>query len=142
MVRSASRSRFLFEHDPSGQARGHAFRKKPDTTHRVKARGQAFPDHALSDDTQPPTQHFLDFGRRQGRTEKETLHLVAAFRAQQRQLLGGLDAFRGRRYSETPAESGNGAHDRHRFAAGRKLADKGPVDLDLVERKTPQIAQR
>src|SRR4029077_18011785 len=27
MVRSASRSRFLFEHDPSGHARGHAFRK-------------------------------------------------------------------------------------------------------------------
>ena len=107
---------------------------KPDST--------TFPDHALSDDTQPPAQHFLDFGRRQGRTEKETLHLVAAFRAQQRQLLGGLDAFRGRRYSETPAESGNGAHDRHQFAAGRKLADKGPVDLDLVERKTPQIAQR
>ena len=27
MVGSASRSSFLFEHDPSGQARGHAFRK-------------------------------------------------------------------------------------------------------------------
>jgi len=56
---------------------------KPDSTRRVKARRQAFPDHALSDNTQPPAQHFLDFGRRQGRTEKETLHLVAAFRAQQ-----------------------------------------------------------
>ena len=31
-------SSFLFEHDLFG---------KPDSTHRVKARGQAFPDHAL-----------------------------------------------------------------------------------------------
>ena len=40
MVRSASRPSFLFEHDPRVKPGGMLF-GKPDSTHRVKARGQA-----------------------------------------------------------------------------------------------------
>jgi hypothetical protein len=36
------------EHDPSGQARGHAFRKTG-IHPRIKSEGRLFPDHALGD---------------------------------------------------------------------------------------------
>jgi hypothetical protein len=49
MVRSASRSSFLFEHDLFG---------KPDSTYRLKARGQAFPDHALKRATREHTKRI------------------------------------------------------------------------------------
>ena len=42
----ASRSSFLFGHDPSGHARGHAFRKTGFHP-RIKSEGRLFPDHAL-----------------------------------------------------------------------------------------------
>ena len=37
---------FLFEHDPTGHARGHAFRKTGFHP-RIKSEGRLFPDHAL-----------------------------------------------------------------------------------------------
>ena len=46
MVGSASRSSFLFEHEISSENRI--------STHRVKARGQAFRDHALTQDLNVP----------------------------------------------------------------------------------------
>src|ERR1700722_6258563 len=55
---SSSRSRFLMEHDPSGRARGHAFRKTGGPLFRImllfwwsmifsENRWSTFPNHAL-----------------------------------------------------------------------------------------------
>ncbi|GCC48752.1 hypothetical protein chiPu_0033275, partial [Chiloscyllium punctatum] len=57
-------------------------------------------------------------------------------------LLLGLDTFRGRRHVARGGNVHDGLDDRGRRAGSGKILDEGAVDLDLVERKALQIAQR
>src|ERR1700761_4808592 len=45
-IESIALHNLLLEHDPSGRARGHAFRKTG-VPPRIKSEGRHFPDHAL-----------------------------------------------------------------------------------------------
>ncbi|MGY4295906.1 hypothetical protein ACVWXN_004001 [Bradyrhizobium sp. i1.4.4] len=57
-------------------------------------------------------------------------------------LLGPLDAFRDKLQPQRAGERGDDADDRLVFRAVRDLADEGFVDLDLVERETPEMSER
>src|SRR5215468_11122081 len=76
-----------------------------------------------------------------GAAEQKTLAFVAAFSAQAAQFGSGLDAFGSDGDAQALAEADNGADDRLRITIGIDFLHKGAVDLDLVERKTAQIAQ-
>jgi hypothetical protein len=67
MVRSASRSSFLFEHDLFG---------KPDSTRRVKARGQAFPDHASRAKLAIDLENVCEPGKPPRRRARQLLHCL------------------------------------------------------------------
>jgi hypothetical protein len=57
-------------------------------------------------------------------------------------LFGGFDALGGRRHAEAPSQAGDRCDDGLGFRAVLQFLHKGPIDLDLVEGETPQIAQR
>jgi hypothetical protein len=59
----ASRSSFLFGHDPSGHARGHAFRKTGFHP-RIKSEGSLYPDHALGQTPLAQSEHSLSSNAR------------------------------------------------------------------------------
>jgi hypothetical protein len=59
--------------------------------------------------------------------------LLRAVGEQSRGLRLGLDALRGDRQIQAFAEADNGAHEHFAFAAGRKLLEEAPIDLELVE---------
>src|SRR3990170_2550855 len=73
--------------------------------------------------------------------EQKALPLVAAFGAQTAQFGFGLDAFGGNRHAETDAEADDRTNDRLRVEVGSEASHERLVDLDLVERKAPEIAQ-
>src|SRR5438128_11571104 len=85
-------------------------------------------------------KHLLDFRCGQRSTEKKTLHLIATFRAQQRQFLTCLNSFGSRRDSKALSETCYGADDSHRVAARSKVMHKGAINLDFVEREASQVA--
>ncbi|GCC44573.1 hypothetical protein chiPu_0028521, partial [Chiloscyllium punctatum] len=70
------------------------------------------------------------------------LHRVAAFLGKEGELGLGLDAFGDDRHFKAVAEIDHRAHDRGRLRIAAEIDDEGAVDLDLVERKRLQIAQR
>jgi hypothetical protein len=79
---------------------------------------------------------------RQGRHAEEiALDLVAAFRAQPRQLLFRLDAFGGGLHTEAAAQPDDGANDQARFAGGGDVANEGVMALELVVGEATQLAQ-
>src|SRR3984957_6664256 len=86
-------------------------------------------------------QQLLDLGGRLGRAEQKTLHLVAAFGAQPVELADGFDAFGRGGDVEAAAETGNRPHDRQAIGTVGDILHERAVDLDLVERKTAEIAQ-
>jgi hypothetical protein len=53
-----------------------------------------------------------------------------------------LDPFRGRDHVEASGQARGGVHDGERFGTVRQILDGRSVDLDLVERKAAQIAER
>src|SRR3954454_4406779 len=81
-------------------------------------------------------------GDRQRFAEEITLHRITAFVRQKCQLLLGFHAFSDDRYLEAVAETNDGPDDRGRLRVASDVSDKGAVDLDLVERKSLQVAQR
>src|SRR6516225_7058996 len=76
------------------------------------------------------------------RAEQEALHLAAAERLDLLQLLSGFHALGRGRHSEMLCKACDCQHDRHRIVARRQPADEATIDLDLVEWKAPQIAER
>src|SRR6478609_5379653 len=111
----------------------HGSRRRYAAAHHEELRGQAMPRLR---------QHVLYLGYRTRRAEQIALRLRAALPAQEVELRVGLDAFSRGDDAEALAEAGHRADDRHRLLARCQFAHKRTVDLDLVERKTTQIAQR
>ena len=74
--------------------------------------------------------------------EEVSLPLRAALMPQMVEFLPRLDALGGRRHVQTAAQTNDRAHDGHGILVGTEIADEGPVNLDLVEGKTAQIAER
>src|SRR5262245_31384325 len=83
-----------------------------------------------------------DLSRRLGLAEEVALHFGAADILQRLHLLLSLDAFRGRHHVEALCEPRNRVHDRKRLGRARDILNERAIDLDLVERKAAQIAQR
>src|SRR5581483_1834420 len=78
-----------------------------------------------------------------GRLSDEiSLNLIAVFRAQETQLLTGLDTFRQHRQIQPAPDAEHRANDGRRLFVGVDRLDEGAVDLDLVEREGPQVRQR
>src|ERR1700737_574243 len=86
-------------------------------------------------------QQLFDLGRGSCRAEQEALHLVATFGAQPVELVHGFDAFRRGRDVEAAAKAGDRPHDRNAIGTIRQILHERAIDLDLVERKAPEIAE-
>jgi hypothetical protein len=71
---------------------------------------------------------------------EEALDLVAAFHTKSFQLSLSLDPLSTGAHPETSAETEDRPNYRRRILVAFQLADKGAVDLDLVERKATQAA--
>jgi hypothetical protein len=65
--------------------------------------------------------------------DQKTLHLIAGFASQERQLLFGFDAFAKDRQPEAMPERHDCARDVGGLGVGIQVGDEGTVDLDLVE---------
>jgi hypothetical protein len=65
--------------------------------------------------------------------DQKTLHLIAGFAPQERQLLFGFDAFAQDRQPEAVPEGHDCARDVGGLRIGIQVGDEGAVDLDLVE---------
>src|SRR3990167_463471 len=83
-----------------------------------------------------------DLGRGPGRAEEIALHLGAAFRPHDPQLLLGLDALGRRRDAEPRGEVDDRADELEVVGAGVEIAQERGVDLDLVERAAAEVAER
>src|SRR5690606_21503772 len=71
------------------------------------------------------------------------LHMAAAVQADEVELVERLDAFRGGVHAERLREAGDRGDDRAVATASLgRAADEALVDLDLVERRLLQIAER
>src|ERR1700716_2957209 len=79
---------------------------------------------------------------RQRFAEEIALHRVAALVGEEAELLLGFPALRDDRHFEAVAKADDGAHDRGRLRIASEIDDESAVDLDLVERKRLQIAER
>src|SRR4051812_32745946 len=86
--------------------------------------------------------HASDLRGRGGLAEIISLHGGAAAFADEVELFNRLHTLRRGLDAEHRAEAGDGADDRHTLRAFTDRADEGAVDLDAVERKSAQIAQR
>ncbi len=75
----------------------------------------------------------IELRRWTGVSEQVALHLIAAHRAQQFELLFRLNPFGGGRDIEPSAHLGDGANDDAAIGATWHFRYKGPVNLDLVE---------
>ena len=82
-----------------------------------------------------------NLARGQRSAEDIALHLGASLGPDLRELVVRLDTFGRRRRAKAARQSANSPHDGSAALTCRKIANKGSVDLDLVERKTVQIAQ-
>ena len=74
--------------------------------------------------------------------EQKSLQFGAAERPHDLQLLLGLNAFRRSRHVEAKGQIHDRLHDRQSAALAGEVLDKRAIDLDLVERKASQIAER
>ena len=85
---------------------------------------------------------LIDLRGRHRRTEQIALHFGAAERAQQFLLLSRLNTLRGRRHVAFRGDIHHRLHDAGRAVRLCDIVDEAAVDLDLVEWKALQIAQR
>ena len=81
-------------------------------------------------------------GQRNRPAEQVALGVAAPGRAQQRELLHRFDALRDRAHAEAAAERDHAADDRGAIGAVVHFRHERAVDLDLVERKHLEIAER
>src|SRR6202043_1331549 len=79
---------------------------------------------------------------RKGPADEIALYRVAALIGEEAQLLLGFDALGDDRHLEAVAEADHRANDRRRLRIAPEIDDESAVDLDLVEWKRLQIAQR
>src|SRR6202043_3492500 len=79
---------------------------------------------------------------RKGPADEIALYRVAALIGEEAQLLLGFDALGDDRHLEAVAKADHGPDDRRRLRIAPEIDDESAVDLDLVERKRLQIAQR
>src|SRR5579863_8703733 len=89
-----------------------------------------------------PFDHPTNLGSRTRTAEIESLYSRAAGQLDEPELLDRLDAFGCGLHAEILAQRCDGAHDGCAFQAFAERADEGAVDLDRVEGKFPQIAER
>src|SRR6478736_923061 len=85
-------------------------------------------------------EDVLDFRSWARRAEEKALDFIAALLGEARKLLLRFNALGGCRDPQAAAQSDNGSNDGHAVLFRRQVADKGLIDLDLVERETAQIA--
>src|ERR1043166_3230419 len=115
---------------------------------KVMARAMGHAASFAGNSCGPPKERFaeiraeIECRRRHRPVEQEALHLRASGRAQQLELLGRLDALSGGVELERAAEPGDGAGDCGAVGPAGELSHEGLVDLDLVERKHAQVAER
>jgi hypothetical protein len=88
-----------------------------------------------------PLQQERDFGCRHRFAEEKSLHLHAAFGAQDFKLLLGLDLLRSGNHAQAGTEPHDGADNGHAVVILAEFVDEGAVNFDFVERKATQIAQ-
>src|ERR1700694_1721136 len=74
--------------------------------------------------------------------ENKALHFRASQCGHRIQLLLRLDALRGGRHVQAARNVSDGLNDREGILVVRKIADEGAINLDLVEGKASEIAQR
>src|SRR5437764_2177228 len=86
-------------------------------------------------------QPMVDLGGGYRSTEAKALHRMHAGGAQKQMLLGRLDALRRHLHAETAAEADHGMDDGGGIGGLLDRAHETGIDLELVERKTPQIKQ-
>src|SRR5258707_9307018 len=79
---------------------------------------------------------------RRGFADEIALHRVAAHLREEAELLLGFHALGDNRHSKAVAKTDHCANDRRRLRIAPEIDDESAVDLDLVERKRLQIAQR
>src|SRR5262249_11966427 len=84
---------------------------------------------------------MIDLGRGHRPAEAVALHRMHAGGAQEQMLFGGPDAFRRHLHAEAAAEADDGMNDRRGIGSLLDRAHETRIDLELVERKTPQIKQ-
>src|SRR6188508_794339 len=84
---------------------------------------------------------FGDLPGRAGLREEVTLRRVAIELDQALQHVFGLNALADHRHSEVVREVDHAAHQRVVLAVG-EADDERAIDLDLVDRQAPQVAQR
>src|SRR3954451_9208657 len=79
---------------------------------------------------------------RQRFADEIALHRVAAFIRKEAELLLSFNALGDDRHLKPVAETDDSSDDRSRLRVPSEIDDEGAVDLDLVERKRLQVAQR
>ena len=77
---------------------------------------------------------------RDGSPDQKSLDGIALLGAQKRQLLVGLDPLRDHDHAEGVGQLDRGAHDRVGIPVAAEACHEGPVDLDLVDRKPPELS--
>src|SRR5882724_11993577 len=78
-------------------------------------------------------------GDRQRFSQEIALDLAAFLRAEECELLLGLDTFRHHRYLKAASKPDDGAHDRRRMRMGFEIGNERAIDLDFVEGEGLQI---
>ena len=73
---------------------------------------------------------------------RSSLRCIAAFSTHGRKLIVGLHALGGDVKTQTVTQHHDGAHDLQRAFAGVDVAHEGLIDLDAVDFKALQIAER
>src|SRR5262249_32303319 len=84
-------------------------------------------------------RHFLERDRR---PEQIALHLVTAERREIALLVDRLDTLRRRGHAERAGDADHRLYDDDVLVAFAQIRDERAIDLDLVERKAAQVAQR
>src|ERR1700719_1171332 len=79
---------------------------------------------------------------RQPFADEIPLHRVAALLGEETELLLGFHALGDDRHFKAVAKADDRPDDRRRLRIAPEIHDKGAIDLDLVERKRLQVAQR
>ena len=80
--------------------------------------------------------------RRYRLAQQESLHLTAALRPNRIELLLGFNALGCCRNTKSAGKHGYGSHDVERAGVVCDVTNKRPVNLDLVEGKALQVAER
>src|SRR5258708_2462579 len=84
----------------------------------------------------------IDFGFAAWPAEQVSLHSADACQLEQAELLHRLDALRGRRNAQAMCERHGGGYDCGALGAPGHVVDESPVNLDTVDRKHRQLAER